>query len=93
MNNRSIKSELYEIIFKADTHKGKNFDLILILSIIASVLVVFLDSVEYYNKTYGGVLYTLEWFFKYLYTPKGKELKFKRTRKKKGNVERDEHNE
>ena len=63
-----MKTRLYDIIFESDTRAGKGFDLILIISILLSVVVVLLDSVEYYNKRYGELLYILEWFFTILFT-------------------------
>ena len=68
MKQYSLKTRLYDIIFESDTPAGKSFDLLLIASIILSVAVVFLDSVEYYNKRYGELLYILEWFFTILFT-------------------------
>jgi voltage-gated potassium channel len=43
---QSIKSQLYEIIFEADTPAGKWFDIVLLWAIIISVLVVFLESIS-----------------------------------------------
>jgi len=68
MTEKFLKSQLYEIIFESDTPTGKGFDLLLIVSILASVIVVFLDSVQYYNTHYGVILYFLEWFFTILFT-------------------------
>ena len=68
MKQYSLKTKLYDIIFESDTPAGKGFDLLLIASILLSVAVVFLDSVEYYNKRYGELLYILEWFFTILFT-------------------------
>ena len=68
MTNYSLKSKLYEIIFESDTPSGKAFDLLLIASIIISVVVVSLDSVQYYNETFGELFYMLEWFFTILFT-------------------------
>ena len=68
MKQYSLKTRLYDIIFESDTPAGKGFDLLLIVSILLSVSVVFLDSVEYYNKRYGELLYILEWFFTILFT-------------------------
>ena len=62
------KNKLYNIIFESDTPAGKGFDLLLIVSIILSVIVVFLDSVQYYNNQYGDILYIMEWFFTLLFT-------------------------
>ena len=68
MNNTSLKNKLYDIIFESDTPAGKGFDLLLIVSILLSVIVVLLDSVQYYNIRYGNILYLLEWFFTILFT-------------------------
>jgi len=68
MTNSSLKNKLYEIIFESDTPVGKGFDLLLIVSILLSVIVVLLDSVQYYNSLYGEALYIMEWFFTLLFT-------------------------
>ena len=68
MIEKSIKSNLYEIIFESDTPAGKGFDLLLIVCILMSVIVVFLDSVKHYNSQYGELLYFLEWVFTILFT-------------------------
>ena len=62
------RTRLYVIIFEADTRAGKWFDVILICSIILSVIAVMLDSVGSINRSYGGVLYIIEWFFTILFT-------------------------
>ena len=63
-----MKEKLYDIIFESDTPAGKAFDLVLIISILMSVMVVFIDSVDFYNEKYGAILYCLEWFFTILFT-------------------------
>ena len=68
MTNNSFKNKLYIIIFESDTPAGKGFDLLLIFSILLSVVVVLLDSVQYYNNLYGETLYIMEWFFTLLFT-------------------------
>ena len=68
MSNKSIKDKLYKVIFKSDTPAGKGFDVLLIISILLSVIVVFLDSVEFYNNKYGNILYMMEWTFTILFT-------------------------
>jgi len=62
------KNKLYDIIFESDTPAGKRFDLVLIVSIILSVCVVLLDSVDYYNQKYGDFLYLFEWLFTIIFT-------------------------
>ena len=68
MNNQSFKAKLYEIIFESDTPAGKGFDVLLIISILLSVIVVLLDSVQFYNNKYGDMLYLMEWIFTILFT-------------------------
>lgn len=68
MTEKALKAKLYEIIFESDTPAGKGFDLLLIVSILASVIVVFLDSVQHYNARYGEILYFMEWIFTILFT-------------------------
>ena len=68
MNKNTFKEKLNEIIFESDTSAGKGFDLLLIVSILARVIVVSLDSVQHYNSRYGGILYFFEWTFTILFT-------------------------
>jgi voltage-gated potassium channel len=59
---------LHEVIFEADTPAGKWFDVLLILAILASVVMVMLDSVGTIQKSYGPILLAGEWFFTILFT-------------------------
>ncbi|WP_020677398.1 ion transporter [Geopsychrobacter electrodiphilus] len=63
-----LRSRLHEIIFEADTPAGKMFDLLLQFSILASVLIVMLDSVASIRAQYGNIFYIAEWFFTLLFT-------------------------
>jgi voltage-gated potassium channel len=65
---RRLQTWLYVIIFGADSPLGQAFDVVLLVSIIASVGTVMLDSVAYYHEHYGAILYTAEWFFTILFT-------------------------
>ncbi len=62
------KEKLHEIIFEADTQAGKIFDVVLLIVIVASVLVVFLESVAEYRRQFGHVLHVLEWIFTIFFT-------------------------
>ena len=62
------RERIHQIIFEADTPKGKAFDIGLLIAILLSVLVVMLESVESIEKEYGGLLLALEWFFTILFT-------------------------
>jgi len=57
--NYLLRHRLHEIIFEADTPAGKLFDIVLILSIIASVIVVMLDSVAALDARYGRLFLLL----------------------------------
>jgi voltage-gated potassium channel len=59
---------LHEIIFEADTPAGKWFDVLLILSILISVVMVMLDSVNAIQQTHGRILLAGEWLFTILFT-------------------------
>ena len=59
---------LHEVIFEADTPAGKWVDVLLILAILASVVMVMLDSVGTIQKSYGPILLAGEWFFTILFT-------------------------
>ena len=64
----SFKSKVKLIIFGTDTPAGKNFDLILILIILTSILIVMLDSVSSYSLKYGKIFNILEWIFTIFFT-------------------------
>lgn len=59
---------LYTIIFEADTRAGRLFDLALLWVIVASVVVVMLDSVASIRADWGGLFDALEWGFTALFT-------------------------
>ncbi len=60
--------KLHEIIFEADTPFGKLFDVVLLISIIASVGVVMLESVASIKAEYGNILFIAEWSFTILFS-------------------------
>ena len=59
---------MHEIIYEADTPAGKTFDVILLFTIIASVMVAVLESVKSLGTSYGTLLRTLEWIFTIIFT-------------------------
>ncbi|WP_029915401.1 ion transporter [Pelobacter seleniigenes] len=65
---QNLRRRLHEIIFEADTPAGKLFDVVLILSIIASVLIVMMDSIATLHLAYGRLFHYCEWFFTLLFT-------------------------
>ena len=62
------RDTLHEVIFEAETPAGKWFDILLIVSILASVLAVMLDSVSGASMHYGSLLNGVEWFFTIIFT-------------------------
>ena len=67
-DRNKLKNQLHEIIFEADTPAGKLFDVVLLISILASVAVVLMESVPTLNEKYGTLFYTLEWIFTIIFT-------------------------
>jgi voltage-gated potassium channel len=64
----SVRSKLHEVIFEADTPKGRFFDISLIFCILTSIVVIMLDSVESMSEKYGELFRILEWTFTALFT-------------------------
>lgn len=64
----SFQNKLHEIIFEADTPAGKGFDIALLFFIIASVLVVILESIESLRLAHGYWFTLLEWIFTLAFT-------------------------
>lgn len=58
----------FDIIYRHDTPSSRNFDLLLIGLILASVLVIMFDSVASIHARWSGWLYGLEWLFTVLFT-------------------------
>ena len=66
--SRSRRETLHEIIFEADTPIGKAFDVALLVAIVASVVVVMLDSVKGIAADHRQLLTALEWGFTIFFT-------------------------
>ena len=65
---RPWQQRLHEVIFLTRTRAGRNFDLVLLAAILASVGVVMLESMEPFRRAHGPGLQALEWFFTLLFT-------------------------
>ncbi|WP_323841851.1 MULTISPECIES: ion transporter [unclassified Moraxella] len=63
-----LKERIHVIIEGTDTKGGKLFDIALLVGIVASVLIVMLDSVLYLRLQYGKLFLYAEWFFTVLFT-------------------------
>lgn len=64
----SLRQRLYQIIYESDTPAGKWFDILLIVSILLSVVVVMLDSVNRISVQWRHVLSIAEWGFTVLFS-------------------------
>ena len=65
-NNWKIK--LHEIIYEADTPAGKLFDVILLITILASIVLVMLESVKSIDSKYHDILNISEWIITILFS-------------------------
>lgn len=67
-SSNNWKSTLHEVIFEADTKAGKLFDVILLWAILASVIVVMLESVNSISEQYSQFIKPIEWTFTIFFT-------------------------
>ena len=67
-DSQSLRHNIHVIIDGTDTPMGKLFDVALLVAVLASVLVVMLDSVLLIHMQYETLLNYLEWFFTLLFT-------------------------
>lgn len=58
----------FDIIYRHDTPPSRNFDLLLIVAIFASVLVIMFDSVPHIHARHAKSMYLVEWAFTLLFT-------------------------
>ncbi len=65
---RHWKIRLHEMIYEADTPVGKLFDIILFVTIIASIILVMLESVKAFDAKYHNFLNISEWVITILFT-------------------------
>lgn len=63
-----MRERIYRVIFGTTTKAGKNFDLILLFLILASVLVVLLESVPSFRNGHFELFFYLEWIFTIVFT-------------------------
>ncbi|MCY4574471.1 MAG: ion transporter, partial [Gemmatimonadetes bacterium] len=67
-NGPAWRGQLYHILFETDTRGGRAFDVVLMVAILASVLVVMLDSVDTITADYHNFLYVAELVLTILFT-------------------------
>jgi voltage-gated potassium channel len=68
MADRRRRDRIHEIVFEADTPKGKWFDIGLLVLIVLSVIVVMLESSQEWYEAYGPTFVVLEWIFTVIFT-------------------------
>jgi voltage-gated potassium channel len=64
----SLRERLHSLIYEHDTPAERAFDVVFIVAILASVLVVMLDSVSALSARYARTFYVAEWGFTILFT-------------------------
>lgn len=67
-SNKVWKTKLHEIIYEADTPKGKAFDIALAILIFASLIIVMLESVSEIDLKYHSLLLIAEWVVTIFFT-------------------------
>ena len=65
---RPIRDAVETLIFGTETRGGSLFDVALLITILASVTVVMLDSMDVYHAVYGDLFRTLEISFTLVFT-------------------------
>jgi voltage-gated potassium channel len=63
-----LRNRIYRIVFGTDTRAGKLFDIVLLWLILASVMVVMLESVPRLSANYKQAFYIIELLFTALFT-------------------------
>ena len=63
-----LQDSVYTVIFGTETAAGKWFDISLIVFIIASVVIVMLDSMPAHHQAHGDFYWQIEWLFTLLFT-------------------------
>ncbi|MFK2821041.1 ion transporter [Flavobacteriaceae sp. LMIT009] len=64
----SWRFKLHEILYEADTPAGRIFNIILFIVIIASIVFVMLESVQYIDQKYHDFLNVAEWVITILFS-------------------------
>ena len=68
MQNEALREKLRIIIFQSDTPLGKAFDVVLLISIVASILLVVIESLQAIPPTAKLVFTVLEYVFTFFFT-------------------------
>lgn len=68
IKSKPYQDQIHNIIFEADTFWGRFFDISLLLAIIASIVVLMLESVPSIDMKYHRALVIMEWILTVLFT-------------------------
>lgn len=68
LHNNFLKEKLNSIIFGSDTPAGKMFDVVLFVTILLSVAIIILESMNFFPDSMRTVLRVLEWIFTAIFT-------------------------
>lgn len=67
-NTKNWKRKMHEVIYEADTPQGRLFDVILLILILASIVLVMLESVSSLDAKYHDIFYAGEWIITIFFT-------------------------
>lgn len=67
-NKHKWRTKLHEIIYEADTPAGKLFDVVLLIAIVASIILVMLESIRSFDERFHTFLNISEWVITILFT-------------------------
>ena len=67
-SQKTLRDQMYTLIFTNETAAGRLFDKTLIALILISLVVVLLNSVQHIARDYHTILFVLEWMFTILFS-------------------------
>lgn len=67
-NTKSWRHTLHETLYEADTQKGRIFNIVLFIAIVASIILVMLESVDSFDSKYHNFLNISEWVITILFS-------------------------
>lgn len=67
-SDKNWKTKLHDIIYEADTPAGKLFDVVLLIAIIASIILVMLESIKSFDNKFHTFLNISEWIITILFS-------------------------
>lgn len=67
-NNKNWQDKIHQIIYEADTKSGKLFDIVLLWAILASIVLVMLESIADLDAKYHSFFNISEWVITILFT-------------------------